>query len=75
MAVPKRRTSRMRRNQRRANHDKVSAPTLVVVDYKGQEVEIPRRLAKSLDHLTPRQLKNLGVDTGEGETESGDDAD
>ncbi len=29
MAVPKRRTTRAKRNQRRANHDKVSAPTIV----------------------------------------------
>ncbi len=28
MAVPKRRTSRSKRDMRRANHDKVSAPTL-----------------------------------------------
>ncbi len=29
MAVPKRRTSRSKRNMRRANHDKVAAPTVV----------------------------------------------
>ena len=29
MAVPKRRTSRTKRNTRRANHDKIKAPALV----------------------------------------------
>ncbi len=73
MAVPKRRTSRMRRNQRRANHDKVGAPTLVVVDYKGQQVEVPRRLANSLPHLSPRQLKNLGIEVDQDEAEGEED--
>ena len=62
MAVPKRRKSRMRRDQRRAHHDKVEAPTLVEVKYKGQTIVIPRRLAKALPYLTERELEKLGVE-------------
>ncbi|MEM6956491.1 MAG: 50S ribosomal protein L32 [Myxococcota bacterium] len=62
MAVPKRRKSRMRRDQRRAHHDKVEAPTLVEVEYNGQIVVVPRRLAKALPYLTERELQNLGVE-------------
>ena len=62
MAVPKRRKSRMRRDQRRANHDKVDAPTLVEVEHNGQVVVVPRRLAKALPYLTERELLNLGVE-------------
>ncbi|HJK95534.1 MAG TPA: 50S ribosomal protein L32 [Polyangiaceae bacterium LLY-WYZ-15_(1-7)] len=62
MAVPKRRTSRMKRDQRRANHDKVTAPELVEVEYNGQVVVVPRRIAKALPYLTERELENLGVE-------------
>ncbi len=61
MAVPKRRTSRMKRDQRRANHDKVTAPELVEVQYNGQVVVVPRRIAKALPYLTERELEKLGV--------------
>jgi ribosomal protein L32 len=62
MAVPKRRLSRMKRDQRRANHDKVEAPTLVEVEYNGQLVVVPRRIAKALPYLTERELGKLGVE-------------
>ena len=62
MAVPKRRKSRMRRDQRRAHHDKVEAPTLVEIEYQGQMVVVPRRLAKALPYLTTRELEKLGLD-------------
>ena len=62
MAVPKRRKSRMRRDQRRAHHDKVSAPTLVEVEYNGQIVVVPKRIAKALPYMTERELQNLGVE-------------
>ncbi|MFT5353563.1 MAG: ribosomal protein L32 [Polyangiales bacterium] len=52
----------MRRDQRRAHHDKVAAPTLVEVEYNGQTIVIPRRLAKALPYLTERELRNLGVE-------------
>lgn len=62
MAVPKRRTSRMKRDQRRANHDKVTAPELVEVEFNGQTIVVPRRIAKSLPYLTERELERLGVE-------------
>jgi len=62
MAVPKRRMSRMKRDQRRANHDKVSAPELVEVQFNGQVVVVPRRMAKALPYLTERELEKLGVE-------------
>ncbi|MCB9602457.1 MAG: 50S ribosomal protein L32 [Sandaracinus sp.] len=62
MAVPKRRLSRMKRDQRRANHDKVEAPTLVEIEYNGQLVVVPRRIAKALPYLTERELGKLGVE-------------
>lgn len=52
----------MRRDQRRAHHDKVDAPTLVEVEYNGQTVVVPRRLAKALPYLTERELLKLGVE-------------
>lgn len=62
MAVPKRRTSRMKRDQRRAQHDKVSAPELAEVEYNGQIVVVPKRMAKALPYLSERELQNLGVE-------------
>ena len=62
MAGPKRRLSRMKRDQRRANHDKVEAPTLVEIEYNGQLVVVPRRIAKALPYLTERELGKLGVE-------------
>ena len=52
----------MRRDQRRAHHDKVSAPTLVEIEYDGQIVVVPKRIAKALPYLTERELQNLGVE-------------
>jgi ribosomal protein L32 len=52
----------MKRDQRRANHDKVEAPTLVEVEYNGQLVVVPRRIAKALPYLTERELGKLGVE-------------
>ncbi len=43
MAVPKRRTSSSKRNQRRANHDKVSAPAIVRCPNCG-EIKQPHRV-------------------------------
>jgi ribosomal protein L32 len=54
--------SRMKRDQRRANHDKVSAPELVEVQFNGQTVVVPRRMAKALPYLTERELEKLGVE-------------
>ncbi len=38
MAVPKRRTTRSKRNMRRANHDKVTAPNLIPCANCGEPV-------------------------------------
>ncbi|MFO0628219.1 MAG: 50S ribosomal protein L32 [Polyangiales bacterium] len=43
MAVPKRRTSRSKRNQRRANHDRVAAPAINRCPNCG-EVKVPHRV-------------------------------
>lgn len=55
MAVPKRRTSRMKRNQRRANHDKVSAPNLVPCPNCG-DVMVPHRVCDACGHFKGRQI-------------------
>lgn len=52
----------MKRDQRRANHDKVTAPELVEVEFNGQLIVVPRRIVKSLPYLTERELEKLGVD-------------
>jgi len=52
----------MKRDQRRAHHDKVDAPTLVEVEYNGQVLVVPKRMAKALPYLTERELENLGVE-------------
>ncbi|MBX3246547.1 MAG: hypothetical protein KF901_05130 [Myxococcales bacterium] len=52
----------MKRDQRRANHDKIEAPTLVEIEYNGQLVVVPRRVAKALPYLTERELEKLGVE-------------
>lgn len=46
MAVPKRRTSRSKRNMRRANHDKVTAPQLIPCSNCG-EPSVPHRACPS----------------------------
>ncbi len=45
MAVPKRRTSRSKRNMRRANHDKVVAPNLIACPNCGEPVVAHRACA------------------------------
>ena len=49
MAVPKRRTSRSKRNMRRANHDKVTAPQLVPCSNCG-EPTVSHRACPSCGH-------------------------
>lgn len=43
MAVPKRRTTRSKRDMRRAQHDKVTAPTLIACSHCG-EAMVPHRV-------------------------------
>lgn len=64
MATPKRRTTRSKRNMRRANHDKVAAPTIVPCANCGA-MTIPHRICEACGHYAGRQLK----DKGEAETE------
>ena len=64
MATPKRRTTRAKRNMRRANHDKVAAPTIVPCANCGA-MSIPHRICEACGHYAGRQLK----DKGEAETE------
>ena len=55
MAVPKRRTTRAKRNQRRANHDKVSAPTIVACPNCGGMM-VPHRVCPSCGHYDGREV-------------------
>ena len=56
MAVPKRRTSRSKRNMRRANNDKVTAPNLVACANCGEPV-VPHRACASCGHYKGRAVK------------------
>jgi large subunit ribosomal protein L32 len=56
VAVPKRRTSRSKRDMRRANHDKVAAPTLVACPNCG-EPAVPHRACASCGHYKGRAVK------------------
>jgi large subunit ribosomal protein L32 len=55
VAVPKRRTSRSKRNIRRANHDKVTAPQLVACPNCG-EPSVPHRACPSCGHYKGRAV-------------------
>jgi large subunit ribosomal protein L32 len=62
VAVPKRRTSRMKRNQRRAQHDKVTAPNVIPCPNCG-DMMIPHRVCGSCGHYKGRSV--LSASTGE----------
>ena len=55
MAVPKRRTSRMKRKQRRAHHDKITAPNLVPCPNCG-DMMVPHRICPACGHYKGRQF-------------------
>ena len=55
MAVPKRRTTRAKRDQRRANHDKVTAPNLIDCPNCGDVME-PHRVCPNCGHYKGRQV-------------------
>ena len=55
MAVPKRRTSRMKRKQRRAHHDKITAPTIVACPNCGDSM-IPHRICPACGYYKGRQF-------------------
>ena len=55
MAVPKRRTPKAKRNQRRANHDKISPPNIVPCA-NCTEMMIPHRVCPSCGHYAGREV-------------------
>lgn len=55
MAVPKRRTSRGKRNSRRANHDRITAPTVVRCPECGEPMR-PHRVCGSCGHYKGREV-------------------
>jgi large subunit ribosomal protein L32 len=59
VAVPKRRTSRMKRNQRRAQHDKVTAPNVIPCPNCG-DMMIPHRVCGSCGHYKGREVIATG---------------
>jgi large subunit ribosomal protein L32 len=65
VAVPKRRTTRAKRNMRRANHDKVAAPTIVPCANCGA-MTVPHRVCDACGQYAGRQIK----EKGEAETEA-----
>ena len=56
MSLPKRRTTRSKRNMRRANHDKVTAPNLVPCAKCGEPV-VPHRVCGACGHYKGRAVK------------------
>lgn len=65
MGVPKRRNPRARRNSRRANHDKIAAPTITDCPNCG-ELMIPHRVCPSCGHYNGREVVEI-VDETSGE--------
>ena len=55
MAVPKRRTTRSKRNMRRANHDKVVAPNVVACP-KCSEPTLSHRVCAKCGYYKDRQV-------------------
>ena len=55
MAVPKRRLSSSKRNMRRANHDKVTAPSIVPCPNCSAPM-VPHRLCPSCGHYKGRAV-------------------
>lgn len=62
MAVPKRRNPRARRNARRANHDRVTAPNYVPCANCG-EVMIPHRVCPACGHYAGREVIEIVEET------------
>lgn len=62
MAVPKRRNPRARRNSRRANHDRVTAPNVIPCAHCG-EVMIPHRVCPACGHYAGREVIEIVEET------------
>ncbi len=58
MAVPQKRQSKTRRNKRRANHDKMSAPTVVTCP-ECSEPKLPHRVCPNCGTYAGRQVLDL----------------
>lgn len=58
MAVPKKRQSRARRNKRRANHDRTTAPTVVECP-NCSEPKLPHRVCPSCGHYKGAEVLQL----------------
>lgn len=55
MAVPKRKTSRSKRDMRRANHDKVTAPNVIPCPNCG-DMMLPHRVCPACGHYKGREV-------------------
>ena len=55
MAVPKRRQTRAKRNQRRANHDKIARPNIIPCP-NCAEMMIPHRVCPACGHYGGREI-------------------
>ena len=55
MAVPKKRKSPSKRDSRRANHDKVAAPTLIPCP-NCEELMVPHRVCPACGHYRGREV-------------------
>jgi len=65
VAVPKRRTTRAKRNTRRANHDKVAAPNIVPCPNCGAMM-VPHRVCDACGHYAGRKVKDAAAAETEG---------
>lgn len=66
MAVPKRRTTRAKRDQRRAQHDRVTAPNVNACANCG-EVTLPHRICGACGHYKGRKI----IETDQAEAAEG----
>ena len=66
MGTPKRKTTRSRRDMRRAHHDKVAAPNVIACPNCG-EMMLPHRVCPECGYYKGRQV----IAKKEGEAESG----
>lgn len=60
MAVPKRKTSKARRDKRRSNVWKLSAPTLVKCP-KCRELKVPHRVCSNCGYYNGREVITQGA--------------
>ena len=66
MAVPKKKTSRSRRDRRRANHDRIDAPNLSSCQECGAPMR-PHQACPSCGMYRGRQVIEIDEDAGEAE--------